>query len=510
MRQQVFRISVTCFAIAIAMLVGSNHASAQCEGQGNATLLMKGKCDIGSSAKYRMAGVPRERYKLLLDFGDGPTELPGVGTFCLDFSANRHVISAGRFNNRGFAAVRADMPSDPGLVGERVSIQFGSLDEDAPNGVAISNAYRLDLCAEGTDGDACASGNCELPEFRGLSCIGFISPVLYDGGFPAEVTVRVEDADDSSSVLGEASFAYDPGSPPELPFFSANGQVRIDKITVHVGAVIVHSTVETPMGRLPGRTSFSTTVGDLTLERSVDTSCETPIGVGGKIAPMFLDKVEPFDGTGFLILDEDAIDNGLPPNFFSANDVNDDIAEIGVRDQLRYFAANVGETITLWSGQVGDEGWFAVKTIPDNWVTAGPTDDGLMNYLLAGPGLGSADSEGDRESLLDKIDNVTPLRATGLKQLEGCRFCAVVYDSDLSSVNYDDPINASLKGANLGIVAFEVLEVRQLFGESSSSLPEVDIRILDAEEYCEGPHVLNTSAPVLESSSEPFDIDPDP
>ena len=208
----------------------------------------------------------------------------------------------------------------------------------------------------------------------------------------------------------------------------------------------------------------------------------------------------------FLVIDEDSIGKGNAPNFFSDTDVNDHIADIGVRGQLPFFAANVGSTVALHTGEVGDEGWFAPKTIPDSWNSAGSTTDGLRNYLDAGPGLGSPDANGDREALLDKIPGVTPLRAEGLALLEGRVVCGVVYKSDIS-INYD-PIDGSLKGATLGIVAFRVLSVTQLTGFSSSSLPEVDILILDAEAVCGGPVELFLGAPEPTSSSEPFDVAP--
>ena len=61
-----------------------------------------------------------------------------------------------------------------------------------------------------------------------------------------------------------------------------------------------------------------------------------------------------------LIIDEESIDNGNhPPNFFSAADVNDDIAAIGLRTELSFFADAdhqvAGVTFTLHTGQVGDE-----------------------------------------------------------------------------------------------------------------------------------------------------------
>jgi hypothetical protein len=213
-------------------------------------------------------------------------------------------------------------------------------------------------------------------------------------------------------------------------------------------------------------------------------------------------------GAGFLLIDEDSIDNGNPPNFFSDVDVNDDIADIGLRNQLRYFKNHIGKEITLYTGEVGDEGWFALKTIPDSWANAGPTDDGLQNYLgtsnPVGSGLGSGK---DPEARLDKIPDVTPLRADGLKMLEGNEVCAVVYDSDIS-INYD-PLDGSLKGDNLGIVAFEVIEVKRLFGYSSGSLPEVKIKILDADDVCTRSLALYKDAPEHDSSSEPYDIKPD-
>src|SRR5690606_8493077 len=104
----------------------------------------------------------------------------------------------------------------------------------------------------------------------------------------------------------------------------------------------------------------------------------------------------------------------------------------------------IGSTITLYTGEVGDEGWFALKTIPEAWKTAGPTSNGTENFLAAGPGLGSGN---DKEALLDNVPDITPLRAAGLKMLVGKTIIAVVYDSDIS-MNYG-PLRGNLKGANL-------------------------------------------------------------
>lgn len=208
----------------------------------------------------------------------------------------------------------------------------------------------------------------------------------------------------------------------------------------------------------------------------------------------------------FLVIDEESIDNGNEPNNFSATDVNDQLADIGLRVPLKYFNDNIGKTIDLYTGEVGDEGWFALKAIPSSWGNAGPSNDGLRNYLAPGPGLGAPVPDDDREVLLDKIPNATPLRATGLKMLIGKTIFAVVYDSDIS-INYS-PLNGNLQGSNLGVVAFDVLGVNERKDGSSGSLPRVTIRIRDTDQVSALPLVLFSNAPVPESSSEPYDTVP--
>jgi len=189
----------------------------------------------------------------------------------------------------------------------------------------------------------------------------------------------------------------------------------------------------------------------------------------------------------FLILDEDAIDNDVEPNNFSSFEINDDIAEIGLRLPLPAFSgANIGDIIQLRTGDVGDEGWYAIEKTPQSWVTAGPTPNGLGNYFLAGPGLGSPDANGDRESLLDKIPHLNPLRAEGLFQLLNKDVCAVVRNSSVS-IAHDNPPVGSLKGDYLGVVAFHVdlLENSSgMEGASSSTLPVATITILNPADIC--------------------------
>ncbi|MFO7721011.1 MAG: hypothetical protein R6W85_11285 [Gillisia sp.] len=204
----------------------------------------------------------------------------------------------------------------------------------------------------------------------------------------------------------------------------------------------------------------------------------------------------------FLVIDEESIDNGNEPNNFSESDVNDNLAEIGLRQTLRFFRDNIGEEIVLYTGQVGDEGWFALKTIPNSWINAGPTGSGLRNFLLAGPGLGGNEDD----DLLDEVNDVIPLRAKGLAMLTGQTVIALVYDSDIS-INYD-PIEGNLQGENLGVVAFKVLSVARRINGSDSDLPSVRIKILNADEIKELKLNLFSNVPIPESSSEPEDTVP--
>jgi hypothetical protein len=212
-------------------------------------------------------------------------------------------------------------------------------------------------------------------------------------------------------------------------------------------------------------------------------------------------------GTGepvMLLIDEESIDNGNLPNNFSGADVNDPDARVGLRSELAFFRANPGKIISLFTGEVGDEGWFALPAVPSAWITAGPSTNGLRNLLLAGPGLGGGTD--NQEILLDKIPSVTPLRAKGLTMLKGKTVIALVQDGDIG-MNYG-PLNGNLMGANLGLVAFEVLEIRRRTGGSSGSLPEMVVRILPASSLVNGTLKLFSNPPQPVSSSEPYDIDP--
>jgi hypothetical protein len=183
-----------------------------------------------------------------------------------------------------------------------------------------------------------------------------------------------------------------------------------------------------------------------------------------------------------------------------------DTSAIGRRSTLKSFANRIGQEIILPSGSVGDEGWFAPTTIRIAWKNAGPeAGDGLRNYLAAGPGLGSPDAKGNKESLLENVPDLTPLRAMGLARLEGSSICGVVLDGDVK-MGYK-PLTGDIRGPNLGKVAFQVLGLEPSSGQSGAALPGVRVRILDADAACAEPFAPIVNAPAPVSASEPKDVE---
>ena len=188
-----------------------------------------------------------------------------------------------------------------------------------------------------------------------------------------------------------------------------------------------------------------------------------------------------------LLLDQDAIAPNQPPNAFSAVAVNATIAAVGVRDFLPAFTGREGEHVMLPAGQEGFEGWFALTSTPDSWVTTPEAHDALENFVLAGPGLGSPDENGDRQTWLGAVPGVQPLHTSGLQMLVGQMVCAVVYANEIPWTQ----TTTSLAGATLGMVAIAVV------GVTSGDAPSVEVQMLDPK-VCSGPLALFINPPPSE------------
>ena len=127
--------------------------------------------------------------------------------------------------------------------------------------------------------------------------------------------------------------------------------------------------------------------------------------------------------------------------------------------------------LPLPTGQIGDEGFFSFMN-PDPQVSLqnGATFT-LLEFITA---TGAAADENN----LDKIEGAGALGAGDIAALEGRLVCAVVYDSDIS-IDVDQDF-ASLKGATLGLTAFQVTAVGP--DPSGPDLPSITVDLLPSGE----------------------------
>jgi len=275
-------IAVVLVAAVLALVARpalADQDPVECSGQGFATLLMKGSCELGASLKVKMAGRPFARYKLFRSVGTGPTEVEGVGTFCLEFGPDRELVGSGRFGPLGFATLWTEIPSDPDLIGEDLAFQFVAEDEESENGVAISNAMVFPVCAPG------------------IRCLGYFTVVQHDGQFPATVATRAFRADDEEERLGEIVFEYDPQAPPALPI--VDGDLMLAKIERHGPFLVLHAVArgcDLEGGRLFDETVFETEAGSVATSVQIETSGASPIGTGSRFPPLFVTFVNEVDG----------------------------------------------------------------------------------------------------------------------------------------------------------------------------------------------------------------------
>jgi len=201
----------------------------------------------------------------------------------------------------------------------------------------------------------------------------------------------------------------------------------------------------------------------------------------GAFLAMILGGGATVDAQVFLLIDEDAIDNGTKsienisfkqPKCGAGNPavcVNDDIAKPGERRTLFTRGKNITpyQGLVLPTGQVGDEGLFMFTQPDPQYSVQNGAEFTIMEFIDAS---GAAADENN----LDKVEGVVPLRSAEIFALQGLTVCAVVYDSDIS---VDVPAGfASLKGATMGLTAFNVTAVnKNPLGGSYLPLITVDL-----------------------------------
>ncbi len=254
----------------------------ECFGQGFASLLMKGACPVGGLVKVKMAGRPGARYKLFLSTGSGPTVLPGIGTVCLDWQGQRELVSAGRLNGAGLRSEWAMIPDGPEFEGMDLAFQFLAEDDEAPSGIAISNAYLFRPCDEGEEGEPCE---------RGIRRLGYFMVLENPGVFPQTIRHRAFWTQGEHLSVGDLTFDFDPADPPALPISTDDEGLTIHKVESHGGFLILHAQAKScafANGRLPNECTFETSIGDSVVSVNVHTSCSVPIGAGSRFPPLFV------------------------------------------------------------------------------------------------------------------------------------------------------------------------------------------------------------------------------
>lgn len=126
-------------------------AIAGCGGQGDARLETRasGPIVVGAEFTFRVFGRAGAPFALLADVGPGPRVLPRYGTICLDLGPRLVFLADGiqqagaRIGAGGSADVVVQLPANPNLRGRTFYAQAVILDDDAPNGLAISNQARV-------------------------------------------------------------------------------------------------------------------------------------------------------------------------------------------------------------------------------------------------------------------------------------------------------------------------------------------------------------------------------
>jgi hypothetical protein len=132
----------------------------------------------------------------------------------------------------------------------------------------------------------------------------------------------------------------------------------------------------------------------------------------------------------------------------------------------------------------------------------------LTNYFRAGPGLGSADARGVKQSLLTNVPDAVPLRATGLDMLVGRNVCAVVMKTNAWVVSFS-PIATAFQGVDRGVAAFRVDAVTDHTSSAvPGALPKLTVTILSAPATCGGDLDPLVGAPAPINPQIPFDVRP--
>lgn len=284
--------NILCCCLAAWMMAGvSGTAFAQCDGTGDAALLIKGRCAPGEPLKFRLAGPPYAKFRIYCADGPGPSLQEGIGMLCLDDDSSFIVVAEGRLNRFGFGAAFSQVPEDLEGVGTSLYFQAAIKSLSQSNKVAISNTIEFPIC----------SGCYPLGENPGkvkrFSVIGFVDDA---GAYPKSVKVRATPLIAPDELLGELEIVLDRDARPRFPQTSSEGGLTITDLTLVSKRLIVHAEIDGTHfdddGCVPSNIKLEIIVGDTKVENTLHTSDRLPMEVGQWLSPFAITAVERLHG----------------------------------------------------------------------------------------------------------------------------------------------------------------------------------------------------------------------
>lgn len=255
---------------------------AQCGGRGPASFefISVDNQPIGPGSKVilRLRAEPGVFFCLLCDTGDGPKEVPVIGTLCLDLS-NNLVEFVAQIPPSGVLDIPVTIPN--------VNFQaviccqwFGI--QPTTRQISVSNSV-------------CTTVN--QPCEGGVNEIGLFTQLDKPASFPVVVTATAAGKQGANSQSHKTDVTFDPLSPPKFPV-TDDDHLFIEKIVVNGDKLDVFIRVAAGFAgdraqRLNNEVLFSVIAGTDTNTRQIHLSCSQPLGVGMEFGDFRVTKLVP-------------------------------------------------------------------------------------------------------------------------------------------------------------------------------------------------------------------------
>lgn len=275
-------ITTALLAIGIASVV-----SAQ-EGQGNGILTIGGDCALGGTmdGQLRTCAPEGTRVYLVCDSQTGRYDHP-LGVFSVPFSEELQ-IRKGSVGSDGTAFFWLMIPDREDLAGRTMTFQGAYFDPEAPNGLSITNPICYPICEPGET-------------FRCENGIARMKGILVSEPTAAEPMNGIFRVKSGDAVLAEVEFSTtEHGS--TVPVQTDDGMMSVTRVSAidpcpfgearRLAVQFCFDASSLDDGRLPDLTTFELEADDQIVTKTLDTSCETPVGVGLRTRPLIITCLE--------------------------------------------------------------------------------------------------------------------------------------------------------------------------------------------------------------------------